>query len=72
MRADRYLRQGTSIPKIYHGDSRSLREAMSEAAAWSKVFPGPHTLSVVRDGQLTVLQVYENGKCTWIQEREEM
>ncbi len=68
--ADRYLRTGTEVPKIYSGDLNGLTVAMAETEAWSRVQPGQHFLEDVYGGVRDVLQVYEDGACTYYRARE--
>jgi hypothetical protein len=71
MTADRYLRQGTAVPVIYPGTVRYLSQAMKDALSASRRVPGPHLISVVRNGERYLIQEYENGTCTWIRQRED-
>lgn len=71
MIADRYVRQGTAVPMIYPGTVKALSRAMADAVTLSRRVPGQHEISVVRGGARSVIQVYEDGECTWVQQREE-
>ena len=71
MPADRYLRTGTTVPVIYPGTLAWLLQAMQDAQNVSAVTPGQHFLEVVNGPDRDVLQVYENGTCTYYQRRED-
>lgn len=66
MPADRYLRVGAATPVIYPGSLDALLEAMNDAACVSVRLPGRHRLYSRRGDQTSLLQVYENGQCTWL------
>jgi hypothetical protein len=65
--ADRYLRTGTPVPMIYPPGSFAL--AAGHAKYASAKLPGEHLIESVRAGQRTVLQVWEDGTCTWVPDR---
>jgi hypothetical protein len=68
--ADRYLRTGEgTVPQIYPSTVRYLSAAMKDAQDASCCYPGEHFLEAVYEGERLVLQVYENGQCTYVTRR---
>jgi hypothetical protein len=66
MPADRFLRTGTVVPEIYHGTAAYFRRAARDTQRASERLAGEHYLEAVYRGQRLVLQVYEDGECTYV------
>jgi hypothetical protein len=65
--ADRYLRTGTgTVPQIYPATAAHLSAAIRAAQLASCRLAGEHFIEAVYAGKRLVLQVYEDGECTWI------
>lgn len=72
IRAERYLRTGTPVPMIYWATTRHLAQAIGHARYASTTIPGEHTVEAVRQSGREILQVWEDGVCTWDLERAEL
>lgn len=68
--ADRYLRTGAgTVPQIYPATTAHLSAAIKAAQQASCRFTGEHFIEAVYESERLVLQVYQDGECTWVSSR---
>lgn len=65
MAAQRYLKTGAGVPKIYPATVSYLTRAYRELQVASADIEGEHYLEAVFDTERILLRVYEGGQCTW-------
>lgn len=65
MAAERYVRTGAGVPKIYPATLASLSRAYRELQSVSLAEEGEHYLEAVFSSERVLLRVYEGGQCTW-------
>jgi hypothetical protein len=64
--ADRYLRTGEGvIPAIYPSTVPALSAAIRDTQDASCRYAGEHFLEGVYSGERLVIQVYQDGQCTY-------
>lgn len=64
--ADRYVCQGSAVPRIYPGTLPGIQNALSDAARAGEADPeAVMRVSAVYGTERVLIRVFKGGVCTW-------